>query len=152
MRSRNHCCRGKAISTPIAYSECVSVVLVIQHARIMPCIILPYIACPALPLLSTLSHKRHDISFKKKGGYWTQNVCFEFRYNFWMKHFSLRTVQCDIITNVHRSSCTVTRCYCCFVVCLLLLLSGFNKTWIFFTNFRNNTQIPNFMKIRPVVA
>ena len=29
-RSRNHCCRGKAIS--ITYSECVSVALVIQQA------------------------------------------------------------------------------------------------------------------------
>jgi hypothetical protein len=37
-RSRNHCCRGKAIS--ITYSECVSVALVIQHARRMRRIIL----------------------------------------------------------------------------------------------------------------
>jgi hypothetical protein len=32
-RSRNHCCRGKAIS--ITYSECVSVALAIQHAKRM---------------------------------------------------------------------------------------------------------------------
>jgi len=31
-RSRNRCCSGKTIS--ITYSECVSVALVIQHARI----------------------------------------------------------------------------------------------------------------------
>jgi len=31
MRSRNHCCRGKAISS--TYSECVSVALVIKHAK-----------------------------------------------------------------------------------------------------------------------
>jgi hypothetical protein len=30
-RSRNHCCRGKGIS--IAYSECVSVALVILQAK-----------------------------------------------------------------------------------------------------------------------
>jgi hypothetical protein len=30
VRSRNHCCRGKAIN--ITYFECVSVALVIQHA------------------------------------------------------------------------------------------------------------------------
>jgi len=30
VRSCNHCCSGKAIS--IAYSECLSVALVIQHA------------------------------------------------------------------------------------------------------------------------
>ena len=34
----------------------------------------------------------------------------------------------------------------------LLFLSCFNTTWIFSTNFRNNTQISNFMKIRPVRA
>ena len=28
-RSRNHCCHGRALS--VAYSECVSVALVIQH-------------------------------------------------------------------------------------------------------------------------
>jgi hypothetical protein len=32
-RSRNHSCRGKGIS--ITYSECVSVALVIQHAKRM---------------------------------------------------------------------------------------------------------------------
>jgi hypothetical protein len=32
-RSRNHFCRGKAIR--ITYSECVSVALVIQHAKRM---------------------------------------------------------------------------------------------------------------------
>jgi hypothetical protein len=32
-RSRNHCCCGKAIS--VTYSECVSVALVIQHAKSM---------------------------------------------------------------------------------------------------------------------
>jgi len=32
-RSRNHCCRGKAVS--VTYTECVSVALVIQHAMRM---------------------------------------------------------------------------------------------------------------------
>jgi hypothetical protein len=36
--SHNYCCHGKAIS--IAYSECVSVALVIQHAMRMCCTIL----------------------------------------------------------------------------------------------------------------
>jgi hypothetical protein len=49
-RSRNHCCRGKAIS--ITYSECVFVALVIQHAKgthraigllsSVACLVLPY--------------------------------------------------------------------------------------------------------------
>jgi hypothetical protein len=32
-RSRNHCCCGKAIS--ITYSECLSILLFIQHAMLM---------------------------------------------------------------------------------------------------------------------
>jgi hypothetical protein len=46
-RSRNSCCRGKAIS--ITYSECVSVALDIQHAKRMRRIILSYVVCLARP-------------------------------------------------------------------------------------------------------
>jgi hypothetical protein len=52
--SRNHCCHGKAIS--ITSSECVSVALVIQHAKRMHHVILSSVACWALPYFSTLSH------------------------------------------------------------------------------------------------
>jgi hypothetical protein len=57
-RSRNHCCRGKAIS--ITYSEGVLVALVIQHARRIRRIILSPVTCLALLYFSTLSYKRHD--------------------------------------------------------------------------------------------
>jgi hypothetical protein len=51
----------------------------------------------------------------------------------------LRRIQRDITINVHRSSCKVP-----------LLLSDFNETWIFWTDFSENAQLSNFMKIRPV--
>jgi hypothetical protein len=57
-RSRNHCCRGKTIS--ITYFECVSLALVIQHAKRMRRIILSYVSFLAVPYFSALSHKRHD--------------------------------------------------------------------------------------------
>ena len=40
--------------------ECVSVVLVIQHAMRMRSIVWPSVPCTALQYFSTLSHNRHD--------------------------------------------------------------------------------------------
>jgi hypothetical protein len=77
-RSRNHCCRGKAIS--ITYSECVSVALVIQHGKRMRCIILESVASLSLPYFSTLPHKRHDFRGEKNIEH---KICvFDFLYNF----------------------------------------------------------------------
>jgi hypothetical protein len=76
MRSRNHCCRGKAIS--IKYSVCVSIALVIQHAKRMRRIILSSVACLALPYFSTFSQ---TVRFSEIN-YLIQNVCSDCLYIF----------------------------------------------------------------------
>jgi hypothetical protein len=54
----------KAIIIIITYSEFVFVALVMQHGMSMRRVILTYIACPAAPYSSTLSHKRRTIFVK----------------------------------------------------------------------------------------
>jgi fluoride ion exporter CrcB/FEX len=61
-RSRNHRCCEKGNN--YAYYGCVSVAIVIQHAKRMRRIILSSMACPALQTFSTLSHERRD--FREK--------------------------------------------------------------------------------------
>ena len=81
VRSRNHCCRGKAIST--TYSECMSVALVIVRAKHMSRIILSSVACLALPDFSTLSHKRQDF----RENVTELKICV-FLYKFGLKYLS----------------------------------------------------------------
>jgi len=103
-RSRNHCCRGKAIN--ITYSECVSVALVIQHAKRMRRIIMPSLDCLSLPSFTPqYLNKWHDF----------REMCIEHKI---LLRFSIQLLpetlltprrnQRDTITHVHRSSCEVT--------------------------------------------
>jgi hypothetical protein len=75
-RSRNHCCRGKAIS--IKYYECVSVFLFFLRRIILSCV-----AWLALPYFSTSSHKQYD--FRKK--VIKHKMCVFISY-ICLKHFS----------------------------------------------------------------
>jgi len=54
-------CKHEERST---YSECVSVALVIQHAKRMHPIMLSSVACVFLKTFSTLYHKRQDFQEK----------------------------------------------------------------------------------------
>jgi hypothetical protein len=101
-RSRNHCCRRKAIR--VTYSECVSVALVIKHAKRMRRIILSSVVCPAVPYFSTLSHKRHD--FREK--VIEQKTCvLIFSTTFFLNISHSRRLEGDIIINAHRPLCKV---------------------------------------------
>jgi hypothetical protein len=84
-RSRNNCRRGKAIN--VTYSECVSVALVMQHVKRMRGIILSSVA----PLsYHTFPHYLINVTIfeKKIKNVVKINVCFEFLYNFHLKHSS----------------------------------------------------------------
>ena len=59
VRSRSHCCRGKAIT--IIHSECVSLALIINHVKNMRLVRPLYVVCLPLPHFYTLFKKRLDI-------------------------------------------------------------------------------------------
>jgi hypothetical protein len=83
---------------------CVCVALFVQHGkRRMRRVILPSVACPAVPYSSALPHNRHQ--FQKKN-YRTQNVCFDFIYNFCLKIFIL-------LSRTERGSNFIVRKYSC---------------------------------------
>jgi hypothetical protein len=64
----------------------VSVALVTQREKGVRRVMQSPVACPVLPNFSTLSHKRND--FRKEKSYSTQNVGFDFLYNFCQTQFS----------------------------------------------------------------
>ena len=99
-------------------------------------VIFSSVVLPSLPYFSTLSHEKN--CFRK--------TLLNTKYLFWLprqvlseKYLILRRNQRYIIIFVHRFSCKVT-CY-----------YSQNLVKIYFTDRRSkNTQVPNFMKIRPV--
>jgi hypothetical protein len=89
------------------YSKCVSVALVIQHAKRMCRIILSSVACLAVPYFSTLYHKRHDIRKKLLN----IKCVFLFSLQILSERFVIPArIQRDIIINVHRSLYKVPLC------------------------------------------
>jgi len=110
----------------------VFVALVIQHAMRMRSVILSSVTCPALQYF-TLFHKRHDLRNEKT--YRTQNVWFDFLYSFVLNifFFILRWMERDITKK------------CTSISVILVRLKKKNS-------FSRNTQISNFVKIRPVRA
>jgi hypothetical protein len=72
----------------------------------------------------------------------TQNVCSDFLYNIYLKHFSFYEAFNDMLSQI----------YIGLYVKYSLFLSDFNQTSVFSTDFFKNAQIINFIKISPVTA
>jgi len=86
----------------ITYFECVSVVLIIQHEKCMPSVVLSSVLCPAEQEFSTLFHKRHYFRVKK---FTERNVCVVILSTIFSEMFlNPRKIQRDIITNARTSS------------------------------------------------
>jgi len=117
------CVRGKAIS--ITYSDSMSVVLVIQHAKRIGRI-MSSVACSALHYFSTVSHKRRD--FREKALLNIRVFWFSLQLSS-EKFLILRRIQRDANINVQRSQ-----------VKYQLFLSDFNEAWIFSTGFRKEKK------------
>jgi len=82
-------------------------------------------ACPALQYFSTLSNKRHDppLPPPKKKIYSTQNVCFDFLYDF-----------CRNISHSKKNLGIYKNCILVSSCKLPVILLRLNETWIFLTD------------------
>ena len=85
----------------ITYSERVFVALGIPYAMRMRIVMLSSVVCTVLQyFFFILSHKR--LRFRGEGGrYWTQNVCFDFLYNFCLKHFTFCEKFSEVLSYVY---------------------------------------------------
>ena len=126
LAARYNWCQGPVPGRCPAVEKHWSVALVIQHAMRMRGVILSSVACTAVPCFATLSHKRHDVWEKL-----LNTKCV-----FW---FSLQRLSA-IYLNVRRTERHVIK------KCILV----FMWNWNFLDRFSKNTQIWNFIKIRPV--
>jgi len=70
----------------VLYILSVTVALVLHHEEPMRRVILPSVACPALPYFSMLLYKLQRFYIKKL---LKNKVCFDFLYNVCLKHFPL---------------------------------------------------------------
>jgi hypothetical protein len=99
-RSRKHFCRWKAIS--IAYSECVSVALIMQIAKRIRHIILIFVTCLSVPHFFPLYLIKSTVFGKKR----LLSIKFVFNFSTTLSEifYTLRIIQSNIIMEDQRPS------------------------------------------------
>jgi hypothetical protein len=88
----------------------------------------PYCHLWSVRLYYIFPHYLINGRISKKKSYWVQNVCFDFLYNFLLKHFSFYEELCEVWSKI----------YVGLHMEYSLFLSDFNETWIFWPDFRNS--------------
>jgi hypothetical protein len=101
----------------------------------------PYCHLRPVTLYSIFPHYFiNGMIFERKKSYWTQNVCFDILYTFFSETFLIpRRTERVIIIYVEWSSCKVP---------VILVQLWWSLKLL--DSFSTNTQISNFMKIRPM--
>ena len=128
--SCHHFCSGKAIS--MTHSDTVFVALCIQDAmRVHQLVICGLYVFPFY--LKTIQFSKKEIS------YWTWKLCFVLSINVVRNVSHSKGIERDVFETVCRSSSKMQ-------------IALYSCHWIFSRGFRKNTQISNFIKIRPAVA
>ena len=141
--SSSHCCSTKA--TSIKYSECVSIALIIRHAKRVRRIILSSLVSLSLPHFSTISHKRRD--FRGGGDKNKKKMLLNIKCVFW---FCLQISPATFL--ILKTNDTLSWMCIGFHVKCPLFLPDFTDSWIFSTYSGENTWTKNLMKIRPAEA
>jgi hypothetical protein len=119
---------------------CVCIIAVVtRHANRI--FYAPYYVICGLPRSTTYFHLiSQTAGFSGGGGYWTQNVCFDFSTFSDRTFLILRRIQRDIIIHVHMFSRKVS--------VFVRFISNLN----FIGRYSKNPKVRNFAKIRPVGA
>ena len=122
----DHCCSGKSLR--ITYSQCVFVALGTQYAMCMYLTVICSLSGSTKIFHGYLISRK--IFKKKKKKVIEHKTCFDFLYNFCLKHLSLWEEQSKIWLKMYIGIHVKYRFF----------LSEFNETWIYLKDFKKILQ------------
>jgi hypothetical protein len=133
-RSSNHSCSGKAIGIPCCGCVFVTLSYPVRNAHQSYCHLW------AAPFYNVFTHYLINDTIVLKNRYWTQKVCFGF--------------PSTLVWNISNPRKNWAICYhkCVLVFMCSAVIVIFERNLSFLDRFSTNTQILNFLKIRPVEA